>query len=145
MRVALAISAMLVGSPGFGWEFTPDPVCTVRHEMEGGSLVMTFDPRRGQAYSIAVTRAGTPWPAAPGSGLAFIGPRGMTISTTRHVLSDGGATLSVSDSGFGNVLNGLEFNETAVALSGTAEIRFPLAGAAPEIRAFRACAEGGVA
>jgi hypothetical protein len=41
---------------------------------------------------------------------AVRGPRGNMISTSRHALSDDGRTLSVSDRGFGNVLNGLEFN-----------------------------------
>jgi hypothetical protein len=45
----------------------------------------------------------------------------------------------VTDTGFDNVLNGLEFNNTATALAGTTAIPFLLDGVAPEMKAFRAC------
>jgi hypothetical protein len=45
----------------------------------------------------------------------------------------------VTDSGFGNVLDGLQFNDTATAVTGAAELRIPLEGAAPAVEDFRAC------
>ena len=47
----------------------------------------------------------------------------------------------MTDRGFGNVLNGLEFNDTAIAIAGETRVPFSLAGAAPEIQAFRACTD----
>jgi hypothetical protein len=61
------------------------------------------------------------------------------ISTGRHVLSEDGRTLSVRDRGFGNVLNGLEFNVVALAATGDRVVSIDLDGAAPEVAAFRAC------
>ena len=74
--------------------------------------------------------------------IRFDGPRGLTISTDRHVILDDGATLTVTDRGFGNVLNGLEFNDTATALLGDRAVAFALDGAGPAVRAFRACTAG---
>ncbi|MBO6718757.1 MAG: hypothetical protein JJ913_12435 [Rhizobiaceae bacterium] len=121
-----------------GWEFTPRPVCTLSHGTESADLVVTFDPRLAEPYAIAVT-APEPWPDAPIFSMRFDGPRGQTIVTNRQTLSNSGRTLTVTDTGFGNVLNGLEFNGTATALAGDAAVPFPLDGAAPEVQAFRAC------
>jgi hypothetical protein len=54
-------------------------------------------------------------------------------------LSDDGRTLTVTDGGFGNVLDGLALNGTATALAGDTVIPFDLAGARPAVEAFRAC------
>ena len=72
--------------------------------------------------------------------MRFDGPRGLTITTNRQTLTENGRTLTVTDRGFGNVLNGLEFNTTATALSDDVEVPFPLDGAASAVQAFRACA-----
>jgi hypothetical protein len=45
----------------------------------------------------------------------------------------------VSDRGFGNVLDGLEFNQVALAATGDRVVSIDLDGAAPEVAAFRAC------
>lgn len=63
----------------------------------------------------------------------------MTIGTDRHVLSPDGRSLTVTDTGFGNVLDGLAFNTTATALSGAEALPFDLAGAGPAVEAFRSC------
>ena len=131
-------TSLILASPASAWEFTPRPVCTLSHATESERVVVTYDPRLPEPYAIAVTGA-TPWPDTPGFSMRFDGPRGLTISTDRHKVSEGGRTLSVTDTGFGNVLNGLEFNNTAIALSGNIAVPFPLAGAAPEVQAFRAC------
>jgi hypothetical protein len=102
-------------------------------------VAVTFDPRLAQPYAIRITREDAPWPDAPAFAMRFEGARGMVIGTDRQVLSDGGRTLTVTDTGFGNVLDGLEFNRLATALAGEAAVPFPLDGAAPEVRAFRDC------
>jgi hypothetical protein len=62
------------------------------------------------------------------------------ITTDRHVLSDGGTSLTVTDRGFGNVLDGLQFNNVATALLGNTAVVIPLANAAEPVARFRACA-----
>ena len=49
--------------------------------------------------------------------IAFVGDSPFEITTNRHALSDDGQTLTVRDRGFGNVLNGMEFNTTAILRS----------------------------
>jgi hypothetical protein len=135
---------MLFASPAAAWEFTPVPVCTLSHETEDAGLTVTYDPRQPEPYAIRIART-APWPDAPVFAIDYAGPRALAISTTRHRLSDGGATVTVTDEGFGNVLDGLEFNTTATALLGDVRVPFPLDGAAGPVRAFRACAEAAVA
>ena len=134
---SLAACLCVLASPAWAWEFTPDPICTLSREAEGSTVVVTYDPRVPE-YAIVLRRA-VPWPQAPSFTIRFDGARGLTISTTRHRLSEGGTALTVTDSGFGNVLDGLQFNETATALTGAAELPIPLEGAAPAVEAFRAC------
>ena len=137
LRLALAILALLT-APAVAWEFTPTPVCTLSHANASASLTVTYDPRRPEPYAIAVTNAAR-WPDSPVFSMTFEGQQSLTISSSRQKLSDGGRTLTVTDKGFGNVLNGLEFNTTATAILGGTSIPFPLEGAAPEVKAFRAC------
>lgn len=129
----------LVASPGWAWDFTPRPICTLSWENEDSSVVVTYDPREAE-YAITVKRA-TPWPQRPIFAIQFQGARGITISTSRHRLSEGGQALTVTDRGFGNVLDGLQYNDTATALTGSAALPVPLKGAAPAVEAFRDCAQ----
>lgn len=138
MRLALAF--FLLATPAGAWEFTAAPVCTLSHDAPGAAVRITHDPRRPEPYAIALTRPEAPWPEAASFALAFEGPRGFTITTGRHGLSDGGRTLTVTDRGFGNVLDGLQFNETATARAGDLGLGLSLAGAAEPVEAFRACA-----
>ncbi|MEM9999736.1 MAG: hypothetical protein AAF940_02545 [Pseudomonadota bacterium] len=135
--VALFTSAPL---PAFAWEAKFGPICELIYEGEPAGVRLTYDPSIPE-YSIAIT-PNQPWPEGPIFAMRFDGPRGNMISTNRHQLSDGGATVTVIDRGFGNVLNGLEFNDTATALLGDRSVTVPLDGAAPEVQAFRACASG---
>lgn len=132
--------ALLLATPLLAWEFSPTPVCTLAHETADAALTVTYDPRLPEPYAIAITRP-EPWPDAPGFAIRYEGPRPFTITTGRHRLSDGGRTLTVTDRGFGNLLDGLEFNAWATALANGLTVAFPLAGAAAPVRAFRACAE----
>lgn len=131
---------LLSVAPALAWEARSGRVCELVHDGEPASVRVVFDPAIPE-YSIAIT-PDMPWTAGPVFSMRFDGPRGNIISTDRHVMSGNGATLTVTDRGFGNVLNGLEFNHTATALLGDRSVALPLDGAAPEVRKFRACASG---
>ena len=133
MRFALLVS--LLTTPAAAWEFSSRPVCTLTHETSEVAVKVTYDARIPE-YAITLTR-GTPWPAYPIFAMRFDGPRGLTISTSRHTVNEG--SLTVTDRGFGNVLNGLEFNETVLAMTGEEAVTIPLAGAAQAGQDFRAC------
>jgi hypothetical protein len=138
MIAALALVAASSSLPAQAWEAGVEgPLCTLEHSGPAGEVRLTYDPSL-PLYTIAI-RGTEPWPEFPVFAIRFDGPRENTISTARHVLSEGGLTLSVADVGFGNVLDGLEFNAVAVAYSGTTSLAFDLAGAAPEVAEFRAC------
>ena len=136
--VLLALPLLVVPLPAMAWEFTPVPICTLFHQDPEVSVRVTYDPASGE-YAIHLSREGG-WPDAAVFSLRFEGPRGLTISTTRHVIEVGDTrTLTVRDRGFGNVLNGLEFNTRAVAILGDLEVPVMLDGAAPAVEEFRAC------
>jgi hypothetical protein len=139
MLCALAV-LLLSATAALAWEAGSGRLCELNHQGEAVSVRLTYDPAMRQ-YTIAIT-PDRPWSPGPLFTLRFDGPRGKTISTSRHVLSRGGATLSVTDRGFGNVLDGLEFNSTATARLGEHRVAFALDGAGPAVRAFRACATG---
>jgi hypothetical protein len=141
MRV---LAFMLMASPAAAWEFSPVPVCTLTHATEEGSVTVTYDPRQPEPYAIRIER-GAGWPVAPVFSIDYAGPRSLAISTTRHRLSGDGTVLTVTDEGFGNVLDGLEFNTTATAVLGDARVPFPLDGAAGPVQDFRACTEAPLA
>ena len=140
----LAFLLFLVAGPAHAWEFTPVPVCTLRHAGAGHTVTVTWDPRQPEPYEIRI-EAPAPWPGAPVFSIDYAGPRPLSISTARHRLSDGGRAVTVTDTGFGNVLDGLEFNATATAVMGEARVPFALEGAAAPVRAFRACTAAAVA
>ncbi|HLQ19119.1 MAG TPA: excinuclease ABC subunit B [Tabrizicola sp.] len=136
MRAVLAL--VFLTAPAQAWDFTATPVCTILNDTPGLSLRVTFDPSLTEPYAITLTRP-TAWPPTETFGLRFTGPQAMTIGTARHRLSADGRTLTVSDTGFGNVLDGLAFNGTATAIAAGSEIEIDLSGARPAVEAFRAC------
>ena len=134
----LALPLLCAAGPAWAWQAGVEgAICTLEHSGAEAQVRLTYDPAQ-PLYSIAIRRA-APWPEAAVFAIRFVGPRGLTISTGAHVLSDDGRTLTVTDRGFGNVLNGLEFNAAALAMAGDAVVALDLAGAAPEVAAFRAC------
>jgi hypothetical protein len=135
---ALAL-ALPLAAPSAAWEASVGAVCTLTHETESASLRLTYDPALPE-YTITVTLKGAVWPDAPVFAMRFDGARPNTIATDRQVLSEGGTALTVTDRGFGNVLDGLQFNETATAFSGDTAVTVPLAGASGPVQAFRDCA-----
>ena len=102
------------------------------------SVVLTFDPA-AEVYSITLTRADAIWPQSDTFRLRFDGPRPLIIGTDRHEYSNAERSLSVSDSGFGNVLDGIQFNTAMVALVGNDEISLPTVDASEAMQAFRDC------
>lgn len=135
MRFIICLS--LLASPTAAWEFTPTPICTLTHSEAHVDVTVTYDPALPE-YTITLTTP-EPWPDAPQFGLTFIGPRGLAIGTDRHVLSDDQRSLTVADTGFGNVLDGLQFNDTATASSADTSVTFDLSDAATAVEAFRDC------
>ncbi len=135
MRLLLLMT--LLAAPAQAWEFTPGLPCVLTHETAEAEIELTYDPTQ-PLYSVTI-RQNNPLPAGDTFAMRFEGPAGLTISTTRHVLSRDGRAVTVVDTGFGNVLNGLQFNTTASALIGDRVISFPLAGAAEPVAAFRVC------
>lgn len=133
-----ALIALLLATPAQAWDFTATPICTILNDTPTLQVRVTFDPSQAQPYAITLTRP-DPWPRTDTFGLSFTGPAAMTIGTDRHQLSNDGRTLTVTDTGFGNVLDGLAFNGTATALAGDLAVPFDLTGARPAVEAFKAC------
>ncbi|MDA7426317.1 hypothetical protein [Thalassococcus lentus] len=130
MRYFILLSCL--ATPLTAWEFTPTPICTIRHDAEP-KVEVTFD---GTIYAIHLTRP-EGWEEAEVFSMRFEGPNGLTISTTRHRVE--GTRLTVEDTGFGNVLNGLQLNATATASVGATSVAIDLEGAAPVVAEFRQC------
>jgi len=136
MRILLAL--LLTTTQAAAWQAGSDGLlCTLTHAENGTEVLLTYDPS-GPLYTITVTGPAA-WDANPVFGIAFLGGREMTITTDRHTLSEDGRALTVSDRGFGNVLDGLSYNRTAVMVSGDTLLPVSLAGAAPEAEIFRNC------
>jgi len=134
----VAVAALPVIAPAArAWEFTPGLPCQLTHEQDGIAIELTYDPGVPR-YSITVTHPDR-LTAAPAFELRFDGPLPIAIGTERHTLDTSGRRVSVTDSGFGNVLNGLQFNTTATAILGGQSVSVSLDGAAEPVAAFRAC------
>jgi len=142
MRRSITLMALLL-LPGaaLGWSFSPLPVCTLHHQGDSVAVTLTHDPDRGD-YAITLTLADGGWPPSRAFHITFEGGRAMTIGTGFHTLSDDGRSLTVRDTGFGNVLDGLEYNSRALAWAGERRAPFTLLGVAEPVRAFRACPQG---
>ncbi|MEO9827557.1 MAG: excinuclease ABC subunit B [Paracoccaceae bacterium] len=137
MRLSVLLS--LLAAPAFAWDYSASPICTLSHATEKAELTLTYNNRADASYAIEITRKDQAWPNAPIFMMRFDGLRPSVITTDRHVLDGEGQTLKVTDRGFGNVLDGLELNFIATAKSGETMLIFPLTGAAPAVRRFRAC------
>lgn len=135
MRVLICL--LVWTSPVFAWEFTPGRPCVLTHVEDGAEVTLTHDPA-APLYTITI-RTFAPWPDADAFGIRFDGPAGLTITTDRHVISPDGRALSVADRGFGNVLNGLQQNDTATALVGNTAVTFSLDDADDPVSKFRLC------
>ena len=133
-----ALAFLLLATPAAAWEASREgPVCLLTHETEDATVTVSHDLRLAVPYAIDLTHA-EGWQPGPVFAIRFDGPGRRTISTDRHQLAD--RTLTVTDTGFGNVLDGIALNVVAIAATGETAIVIPLAGAAPEVEKFKACA-----
>lgn len=136
----LTIALTLLAAPVFAWDVTTTPdLCILSHDTDGASVQLTFRPSAPE-YTITITSP-SPWPEADQFAMQFDGAQPNVISTDQQVLTPDALALSVSDRGFGNVLDGLQYNDTATAMSGGVTVTIPLDGAAPAVAAFRACGQ----
>ncbi|MEM9785056.1 MAG: excinuclease ABC subunit B [Pseudomonadota bacterium] len=142
MRFALAL--IFVTPQAIAWEFSAAPICTLTESTPNGTMTVTYDASLPE-YTITITLPDGRWPEAPGFAMAFAGDRPIGIQTDGHELSEDGRSLTVTDTGFGNVLNGLEFNMRAYATSGELTVEFGLAGIGPAMRDFRNCPDANLA
>lgn len=144
MLRVLATCLALGALPAQAWQFSPTPVCTIWHATEVAEMVVSYDPTSSTPYRISVTLAEGTWPQTSPYAIQFDGPRGFMISTDRHRFSDDGSAVIAEDTGFGNVLRGLEANRVAVPLLSDRATPIPLAGAAEAVARFRNCATPGL-
>ncbi|WP_375229886.1 hypothetical protein [Roseobacter sp. S98] len=135
MRTLIALT--LLATPAAAWEFTPGLPCVLTHSTPQAEIELTYDPTQ-PLYTVTIRRD-LPFDSAPVFAMRFDGDLPISIATDRHMASRDGRSVTVQDRGFGNVLNGLQYNATATAILGTAKVTFPLAGAAEPVAAFRAC------
>ena len=129
----------MLSTPAAAWEFSPVPVCTLTQETDAGTVTVTHDPRRAEPYAIALDLKNGAWAGAPVFALRFDGPGPRTITTDRHQLSPDASRLTVTDTGFGNVLAGMATNFVAMAVLGDQSLVIPLSGARPEVERFMSC------
>lgn len=138
--LSMKLALLLIFTPfqALAWDFSPSPICTLSHESEEAKLVITHDPAVPE-YRLEINLDRVSWATSATFGIAFQGGAELTIGTNRHRTD--GSTLSVADSGFGNVLDGLEFNGTATAFTESQTVAFSLAGSKGPVRDFRDCAK----
>lgn len=133
-----AVALLLLASPAAAWEASREgPVCYLTHSTEEATVTVSHDITKDVPYAIDLTRAAG-WDAHPVFAIRFDGLGPRTITTDRHQVDD--TTLTVTDTGFGNVLDGIALNFVALATTGETALVIPLEGAAPEVEKFKACA-----
>lgn len=131
---------LLLASPAVAWDTSlQGEACVLGHDFGTARLEVTHDAHRSQPYVIEITRTDAPWVPADEFSIQFEGPNTLTISTDRHEMGPNNSAVSVADTGFGNVLDGLEFNHFAFAILGDQMLAMPLVGAAPKVVKFRNC------
>ena len=138
MRLAVAFA--LLTSPAAAWEFSATPICTLYHPTEKGDVTVTYDPAR-EEYAIALrfVLPDLTWPQADTFSVDFIGEKSIRIATDRQQVSADGTTITATDTGFDNVLDGLQYNAIAEARSGNASMVISLSGAPEPVATFRSC------
>ncbi|ARU01614.1 hypothetical protein LOKVESSMR4R_02309 [Yoonia vestfoldensis] len=134
MRHLLAL--FILASPAAAWDFSAQPICTLTDA--AGTITVTYDAAL-PVYSLTITLPQGRWSDDPTFAMNFAGPRPIFIQTDQHQISPDGRSLTVTDRGFGNVLDGLDFNQRAYAISGDTTVGVSLDGIGPAMAAFRAC------
>lgn len=139
LTLLLTLLSFLTIGQAQAWTFTPGLICRLSHETAEARIALTYDPRV-PLYSVTVSRAAA-LPQTEVFSMQFLGPQGRIIATDRHGFSADGTSVTAEDSGFGNVLDGLQFNWRAEAILGDTTIAFPLEGASGPVADFRRCAD----
>lgn len=134
-KIALALTLAL---PAHAWEFSPDPICTLTDSNDVGTLTVTYDASLPE-YAITIALDVAEWPEGAVFAMGFAGANPINIQTDQHAVSPDRRSLTVTDRGFGNVLNGLEFNAVAAGFIGDFAVQFDLTGIGPAMTAFRGC------
>ena len=132
----IALTALLAG-PAQAWTFVETEVCTLTHIEDTTEVTVVFDPA-AKLYTITLTTAAE-WSNSPSFRLRFDGPNALTIGTDQHILSSDRRSLSVSDTGFRNVLEGIALNQQMTALNGDQAITVSTTDAADPVADFTAC------
>ena len=125
-------------SAAFAWNFTPDPICRVTEKQDLLEINLTYD-HATEIYAIAFTKSEAPWEQGAQFSIRFEGPRPKLIRTNRHEFSADGYTLTASDTGFGNVLDGIQYNTLAAIQTGDERIFIQIHKSFPAMEAFRKC------
>lgn len=135
MRCFLLLT--LLPLPATAWEFSPTPLCTLSHAIADAAVVITYD-QSVPLYTLRLTRTDGTW-AEGAFTIEFIDGSPPQIGTVQQTISSDGKTLTVSDRGFGNVLDGLGTGRSArMTVAGTGPT-FSLDDVDPALTAFRAC------
>ena len=134
---AMALMISVCATQASAWTFTETDICRLTYAEDAAAVEITFDPSEN-IYSITLTRP-EPWPAAPTFQLRFDGPIPLIIGTDQHELTDDGQSLSVRDTGFGNVLDGIQYNAMMTALIGDEAVTLSTMTAPDAVEAFRNC------
>ena len=142
MRLALIFA--LFSTPASAWEFSATPVCTIWHTTPAAEIAVTYDPRAPKPYALRITLATGEWPEQSPFQVRFDGPNRFTIATDRHRLAEKRSSVIAEDTGFDNVLLGLELNLVATAVLGDRAIAIPLAEAPSAVAKFRDCGTMGL-
>ncbi|MEL7203283.1 MAG: excinuclease ABC subunit B [Pseudomonadota bacterium] len=128
---------LLLSTPAAAWEASRDgPVCLLTQTTEDVTVTVSHDITKDVPYAIDLTRTGG-WTPGPLFAIRFDGLGPRTITTDRHMVDND--TLTVTDTGFGNVLDGIAQNFVALASTGETAVVIPLEGAAPEVEKFKSC------
>lgn len=137
-RLIIPLLLTSLATPAIAWQATTGETCILTHDTTDTHIRLTYDPDK-PLYTLAITRKSDPWQQAPWFAMRFLGPNEIAISTPKHALSDNDQTLNVADSGFGNVLDGLQFNQLALAFTQSQTVEISLNDASPEVQKFRDC------
>jgi hypothetical protein len=126
------LAILVAATASEAWEFTSQPICTLSDSGGETQIEITYD---GQIYTLRLDHPDG-WPQGQIFSMRF-SPVGPFISTDRHRII--GTVLEVTDTGFGNVLDGLQFNGNATALLGDVAREIRLDDASEPVADFRAC------
>ena len=138
MRLPLLLCCL--ASPALGWEVSNDgATCHLLHQMPDGAVHLSYAPVN-EEFSITLTRF-EPWESDDVFAIKFDETRPIFITTDRHQLTPDRTGLTVTDRGFGNVLDGLQYNEWAIAATGQSVMIIPLTHAADAVQSFRECSD----